>query len=122
MSNHEVGIDTSVTSDDPQARPVLLLGGVAVLVLVVTVIALQALFLSVKRSEEQSKVFAVPDSAVIKLQSQQLATLESYGWVDRDKGLVRIPVSRAMDLMVKDIATQPAAAATAAPGGAHPTP
>lgn len=27
--------------------------------------------------------------------------LESYGWVDRDKGLIRIPVERAMQLVVE---------------------
>lgn len=28
--------------------------------------------------------------------------LESYGWVDRKNGLVRIPIERAMELMARD--------------------
>ena len=28
--------------------------------------------------------------------------VNSYGWVDPEKGIVRIPVSRAMDLVAKE--------------------
>jgi hypothetical protein len=31
--------------------------------------------------------------------------LESYGWVDREKGVVRIPIDRAMELVVKQAFT-----------------
>ncbi|HEY7724739.1 MAG TPA: hypothetical protein VH880_05365 [Anaeromyxobacteraceae bacterium] len=31
----------------------------------------------------------------------QLRRLSSYGWVDREKGVVRIPVERAMDLAAR---------------------
>lgn len=30
------------------------------------------------------------------------ARLESYGWVDRDAGIVHIPIDRAIDLMVEE--------------------
>ncbi len=30
------------------------------------------------------------------------AVLESYGWVDRERGIVRIPVERAMDLAAEE--------------------
>lgn len=30
------------------------------------------------------------------------AILNSYGWIDPEKGIVRIPVSRAMDLVAKE--------------------
>jgi hypothetical protein len=32
---------------------------------------------------------------------QQLQTGDSYGWVDRKAGIVRIPIDRAMDLVLK---------------------
>ena len=35
-----------------------------------------------------------------RLQEEQ--TLHSYGWVDPDKGVVRIPVERAMELVAKE--------------------
>ncbi len=40
------------------------------------------------------------------------ATAHSYGWVDRPKGIVRIPVERAMDMLADKL---PARAASAVP-------
>jgi hypothetical protein len=37
-----------------------------------------------------------------QLQMETRAHLEDYGWVDRSKGVVHIPVARAMDLLVKE--------------------
>ena len=34
------------------------------------------------------------------LREHEEAILESYGWVDRDAGIARIPIERAMDLML----------------------
>src|SRR6266513_5541775 len=52
--------------------------------------------------------------------------LNTYAWVDKNKGVVRIPISRAMELTVAELAQQkpavagpiatPQAQATAAPG------
>ncbi|MGH7952127.1 MAG: hypothetical protein ACREFE_09440 [Limisphaerales bacterium] len=37
----------------------------------------------------------------MKLYAAQTAELNSYGWVDRSNGIVRIPITRAMDLIVQ---------------------
>lgn len=37
----------------------------------------------------------------LDLKSQQEASLHRWGWVDRDAGIVRIPIERAMDLIVE---------------------
>ncbi len=36
-----------------------------------------------------------------ELRMREDAALESYGWVDREKGVVHIPVERAMELLVE---------------------
>jgi hypothetical protein len=36
-----------------------------------------------------------------EMRAAEEAILESYGWVDRDAGRVRIPIERAMDLIVE---------------------
>jgi hypothetical protein len=56
--------------------------------------------------------------------------LNAYGWVDKNKGVVRIPISRAMNLTVAELAQKkpaaagpiatPQAPATAAPGSPAP--
>ena len=35
------------------------------------------------------------------LQAQQEATLHSYGWVDRQAGVVHIPIDQAIDLVLQ---------------------
>jgi hypothetical protein len=35
------------------------------------------------------------------LRAAENAILEHYGWVDRDKGVVHIPIDRAMDLLAE---------------------
>ena len=37
----------------------------------------------------------------LDLRARQRAALESYGWVDRDAGVARIPIDRAIDLTVE---------------------
>lgn len=41
-----------------------------------------------------------PLSDFEKLQSVQLARIERYGWIDQSKGLLRIPIERAMEIVV----------------------
>ncbi len=40
-----------------------------------------------------------PLSDLEKLQSAQLARIERYGWIDQSKGLLRIPIKRAMEIV-----------------------
>lgn len=37
-----------------------------------------------------------------ELRAKEAATAKSYGWVDQQKGIVRIPIERAMQLTVQD--------------------
>ncbi len=48
----------------------------------------------------------------------QLERLRSYGWVDRERGIVHLPIDRAMELVVQGVrARGPEPAAPAAQGG-----
>ena len=42
----------------------------------------------------------------MRLRAQQQELLSSYGWVDRAKGTLHIPVARAMDLVVAERASR----------------
>jgi hypothetical protein len=42
-----------------------------------------------------------PRQDLADLRAQEDAVLNSYGWVDRNAGVVRIPISEAMKLMVE---------------------
>ncbi len=38
-----------------------------------------------------------PEAELIEMRSEEDAVLDGYGWVDRDRGLVRVPIERAME-------------------------
>ena len=41
---------------------------------------------------------------ILKEQTErERAVLEQYGWIDRDAGIVRLPVERAMDLWLEEM-------------------
>ena len=42
-----------------------------------------------------------PTADLAKLRAAEQASLESYGWVDRERGVVRVPLDRAMDLTLQ---------------------
>lgn len=43
-----------------------------------------------------------PRSELERLRREQARRLETYGWTDRARGLVRVPIERAMDLLLED--------------------
>lgn len=58
--------------------------------------------LNAKRAAERARANA-------ELQAQSQAALESYGWVDQPRGIVRLPIERAMQ-MTAQAWREPAAA------------
>ncbi|MDE3156018.1 MAG: hypothetical protein KGN76_12995 [Acidobacteriota bacterium] len=46
-------------------------------------------------------VQANPPADLAALHAEENAILDSYAWVDRENGVVRIPIARAMELLVK---------------------
>ncbi len=51
------------------------------------------------RSFPAPELQTTPLSDLEKLQSAQLARIERYGWIDQSKGLLRIPIKRAMEIV-----------------------
>jgi hypothetical protein len=43
-----------------------------------------------------------PEQKLQELQAEDRMTLANYGWIDRTKGVVRIPIDRAMTLLIKE--------------------
>ena len=42
-----------------------------------------------------------PGEELKTLRSEEDAMLKSYGWIDRDKGVVRIPIDRAIEILAE---------------------
>ncbi len=52
-------------------------------------------------SPAEDRAEALPTSA--ELQARDGELLHSYGWVDEEKGVVRLPISRARELYIDEI-------------------
>jgi len=61
----------------------------------------------------------IPDLKEVRAKEDQV--LNTYGWVDQQKGVVRIPISQAMDLVVKKGLPVRAAVPPSAEGISMPT-
>ena len=48
-----------------------------------------------------------PDQDLKEFRARQEKLLHSYGWVNQEKGIARIPIERAMDLIIQENANQP---------------
>lgn len=53
------------------------------------------------RLPPEPRLQAVPIRDLRGLRAAENAILEHYGWVDRDKGVVHIPIDRAMELLAE---------------------
>lgn len=84
---------------------IALTGAVFVLFVATLVVALTALFMKVSQDEEERKALA-PPREYTNLVIQQQSDLNDYAWVDRNKGIVRIPIDRAMELTVRELSGQ----------------
>jgi hypothetical protein len=50
-------------------------------------------------SSQANATATVPGEALRQLQATENAILTTYGWADRQNGVVRIPIDRAIDLI-----------------------
>ena len=61
-----------------------------------------------------------PFDELRRMRAEEDATLTSYGWVDRQAGIVRIPIEQALEIASRGGVAEEAAPKTAAPPGGTP--
>jgi hypothetical protein len=83
--------------------------------------AATALKVDPRRMEPQGpRLLVAEDKALAALRAQEDALLGSYGWVEKDRGIVRIPIDEAMRIVAESgLPAFPAPGASPAPGGAR---
>jgi hypothetical protein len=87
--------------DDPRATTTIVVLAFGSILVFVIILALQTLFFSAQEAERQVKTFGPPEE-LSRLRAGQLERLNAYRWVDASKGVVAIPIDRAMELVVRD--------------------
>jgi len=90
--------------DDPDVPASAVVGVIGAILLVVIIVALQALYYSMENEELAKKVYGQPYQALQQLDSDQLEVLNSYGWVSEPEGIAHIPIERAMELVTIEMA------------------
>ncbi|MHB8974184.1 MAG: hypothetical protein ACYC3X_28330 [Pirellulaceae bacterium] len=91
-------------NDGVKSAPIAYIGLVSVIVTLIVVLLLQVVFFS-----ERDAMLAAdqasqgPPTALANLTAKQLTVLTRRELVDRERGVVRIGISRAMELVVKEL-------------------
>ena len=106
-----------VERDELNTPAIVTVGIVASVAVFAIIVALQAWFAQAQRAEHQLKVVAPRSEELAGVVAEQQTQLHTYRWVDRQRGVVAIPIERAMEL----VAREQQGAATAA-RAAEPTP
>lgn len=75
------------------------------IVVIIMVVWLRSYFVDVQLEYEQKMVLSVENPKLLELQALEEEELTTYGWVDEAEGKVRIPIDRAMELVVVEADT-----------------
>jgi hypothetical protein len=88
---------------DPSASSTMLVGLIGAIALVVIIAGLSALYYGSAREEWEGKFLARSAAELTDVRAAQQAELEGYRWVDREQGVVAIPIERAMELVAREL-------------------
>ncbi len=90
------------TRQDVNAPLLGTIGAVGILLILIVIIGLQAWFHAEQNHEIARKFDNTPVAWLQSLKMEQEHRLQTGRWVNRDKGVVQIPIDQAMDLIVKE--------------------
>ncbi|TWT45243.1 hypothetical protein RAS1_16650 [Phycisphaerae bacterium RAS1] len=89
--------------DDPKPSATAFALAVGIIVVIVSVIGLQALYFAVESDHAGSAAVQASFPTRTQLKNEQLAGTGGYRWVDKQAGIVAVPVDRAMELVLPDL-------------------
>jgi len=94
--------DKKLTHQDTNTALIAAAGLVGAVLLVIALIWLKSYFYLVRNEVEETQVLTVDNPKLKDLRAREREELTTYGWVDQDKGTVRIPIERAMELVAAE--------------------
>ncbi len=98
LENHSFDVE----HEQPSNAKLFLFGLAMVVALFVCGVVLTQIFYQSVSGAIYSKVLSPPSPALVELRAHEERVLTRYEWVDATKGQVRIPIDRAMELVVKE--------------------
>ncbi len=107
MTEHEDHISTEATEAGYETRDIALgktiAWAVAIIVaIVVSIVGLWEYFITVREELYYESVLKPESSRLREVRAHETELLSSYGVVDSTKGVYRVPIDRAMQLMVDE--------------------
>ncbi len=118
--------------EDPKAG-YLFFFTAAIILLLIGMVSFVVFYYRVAEDEQQTVKVQIPiDQDALQLRARENKELTEYGYINKDKGVVRLPVKRAIELLVKENAagkypfpvapypTKPLEPEPPAPGAAAP--
>jgi hypothetical protein len=87
--------------DDPDISLTAMVVVVGTVLTFVVVVFLQAVFYRAETAEYERKIVNEPPKKLRSVRAEQGAVLNDYRWVDRENGVVAIPIERAMEIMIE---------------------
>ena len=92
---------------DPRSAPTVLVGTVGLVLLAVILLLLEVLYQRTSQAEIERKVVDEQPQELRQLEARQLEQLGGYAWVDRERGIVKVPLERAMELVIDEAGREP---------------
>ena len=89
---------------EPNVRFIAVFGAGTLVLLVVCLLALQYYFDRVLEEQVFVKVQEPVSQTLVDVRTREDEALHSYRYLDRDKGSIRLPVERAMELLAAESA------------------
>ena len=97
--------DTGFDAEEPNARGILLFTGATVILFIAVVIGVSYYFNYMRDQQEYKQLLSRPSEELKTLHDRENWELTHYQVLDKTKGQVRIPLDRAMELLVSEAAT-----------------
>jgi hypothetical protein len=88
--------------DDVKTSKIALVGFLSTIIIVIIVFVLQVIYYHAVAVQFQEKDVETPLVEVQTATSTQQAKLLQYHWIDQAKGVVAIPIDRAMEIVVRE--------------------
>ncbi len=97
--------------EDPNVGATVVVGVAGAILVLVIILALRVVYYHFAEEEVYRKVLSQESQELLRVTREQREKLESFGWIDKEKGVARVPIEVAMDLVVKDLAVEAASPA-----------
>jgi hypothetical protein len=91
------------TRDDVNTPAIAMVGLISALLFFAVIVLLEVMFYRMEAQQRYDKDVSQPFVELTTLMDRQRAKLADYRWVDEKKGVVAIPIDRAMELVVADL-------------------